>query len=259
MVLRIVKNVSHDVFYNLALEQALFEYFYLKPSAVMIRFWKNAPAAIVGRSQDLLAEVNLEFCAENNIDVARRVSGGGAVYHDLGNLNLSFFISLRSLSKWSIRDIHTAREFLSNEVAKVLANLGYEVTVGNRSSLFLGNNKVSGSGAYFRKNILLHEMTLLLDVDLSLLEQVLNAKPGYSTSRFPSVYSPTTNLTGLSEKRFLSELTYHFSSLFHLPAEIIDLLQKEKNLASYLERTLYRNKDWIIYADRSALPPRLPL
>ncbi len=259
MPLRLIHNYSHNVFLNLAMDHSLFEYHYLNPTPLMIRIWKNEPSVIVGRSQDIHSEVEFSTCVKHNILVARRISGGGTVYHDLGNLNLSFFLFLPSLSSWGVKDISAARSFISTHVARVLQDLGYNVSVGDRNSIFLKDRKISGSGAYFRKNVLLHQMTLLFNANLDLLEKVLKARFNYATKRFPSVYSPTTNLVGLSEDWFISRLVTHFQEVFDSPFEKTSISEKEQNLASYLEKILYRNEKWIMHGDRSALPLRLPL
>ncbi len=258
MAFRLISSHTHDVFHNLAVDHALFEFFYVSPTPIMIRIWKNESSVIVGRSQDIHAEVDFGICTQNNVAIARRISGGGAVYHDLGNLNLSFFLFLPALSSWMVKDINTARSFISSQITRILQDLGFDVTLGDRNSIFLQGKKVSGSGAYFRKNVLLHQMTLLLDVNLELLEEVLKARPKYATKRFPSVYSPTINLSGLSERTFISHLISHFQDLFEPHIEETELLGNEEKLSEYLERTLYRTGEWIMHADRSSLPPKLP-
>ena len=182
-----IEGQSHDPAYNLALEEHLYRsvneghpgYFLL---------WQNAPSIIVGRFQNTAQEVNRPFVEERGIHVVRRISGGGAVYHDLGNVNYSFIVP---------NDEGTPFDFArhARPVIDALAKLGVEAESGGRNDLLIDGRKFSGSAQHMDRRRLLHHGTLLFDSDLSILEQALSVDEEKFTSKgFKSVRSRVTNI-----------------------------------------------------------------
>lgn len=182
-----IEGQSHDPAYNLALEEYLYRsvneghpgYFLL---------WQNAPSIIVGRFQNTAQEVNRPFVEERGIHVVRRISGGGAVYHDLGNVNYSFIVP---------NDEGTPFDFArhARPVIDALAKLGVEAESGGRNDLLIDGRKFSGSAQHMDRRRLLHHGTLLFNSDLSVLEQALNVDEEKFTSKgFKSVRSRVTNI-----------------------------------------------------------------
>lgn len=182
-----IEGQSHDPAYNLALEEYLYRsvneghpgYFLL---------WQNAPSIIVGRFQNTAQEVNRPFVEERGIRVVRRISGGGAVYHDLGNVNYSFIVP---------NDEGTPFDFArhARPVIDALAKLGVEAESGGRNDLVIDGRKFSGSAQHMDRRRLLHHGTLLFNSDLSVLEQALNVDEEKFTSKgFKSVRSRVTNI-----------------------------------------------------------------
>ncbi len=182
-----IEGQSHDPAYNLALEEYLYRsvneghpgYFLL---------WQNAPSIIVGRFQNTAQEVNRPFVEERGIHVVRRISGGGAVYHDLGNVNYSFIVP---------NDEGTPFDFArhARPVIDALAKLGVEAESGGRNDLLIDGRKFSGSAQHMDRRRLLHHGTLLFDSDLSILEQALSVDEEKFTSKgFKSVRSRVTNI-----------------------------------------------------------------
>jgi lipoate-protein ligase A len=182
-----IEGQSHDPAFNLALEEYLYRsvdeghpgYFLL---------WQNAPSIIVGRFQNTAQEVNRPFVEERGIHVVRRISGGGAVYHDLGNVNYSFIVP---------NDEGTPFDFArhARPVIDALAKLGVEAESGGRNDLLIDGRKFSGSAQHMDRRRLLHHGTLLFNSDLSVLEQALNVDEEKFTSKgFKSVRSRVTNI-----------------------------------------------------------------
>ena len=182
-----IEGQSHDPAYNLALEEYLYRsvneghpgYFLL---------WQNAPSIIVGRFQNTAQEVNRPFVEERGIHVVRRISGGGAVYHDLGNVNYSFIVP---------NDEGIPFDFArhARPVIDALAKLGVEAESGGRNDLLIDGRKFSGSAQHMDRRRLLHHGTLLFDSDLSILEQALSVDEEKFTSKgFKSVRSRVTNI-----------------------------------------------------------------
>jgi len=177
--------------YNLALE----EYLLINETEDILLLYINKPAVIIGCNQVVQNEVDLVFCERNNIPVIRRISGGGAVFHDSGNLNYSFILN-RDVQKSSLSD-----EFLL-PIIEVLGKINVEVTVGKRKDLWLnGNFKVSGTASHVTKSKELHHGTLLFNTDLKQLESVLAvSKKNTELKGTASVPSPVQNI-----KEYLTE------------------------------------------------------
>jgi len=143
----------------------------------------------MGRNQDVFSEVDIDFCTSNNIPVFKRLSGGGTVYHDLGNLNFCF-ISNRIQGESPLNTV-----FLQH-IVKVLADLQINAEIGIRKDLWLpGGNKVSGTASHISKKRVLHHGTLLYDADLDLLGKSLSIKIAVKNSRsIASVHSQVINI-----------------------------------------------------------------
>lgn len=152
-----------DPAYNLALEAWLFETYC---QADVLFLWQNKPSVIVGKNQVAQNEVNLALAQELGIPVVRRDTGGGAVYHDLGNLNFSFFTD----------DTPAADSpyvsFLQPLLA-ILRQLGIEADFNGRNDLCVQGRKISGSAARVREGRLLHHGTLLVKSDLAQMDRLL--------------------------------------------------------------------------------------
>ena len=119
--------------------------------------WQNAPAVIIGLNQSAYAEVNLPFLEARGIVLARRVTGGGAVYHDLGNLNYSFITDIGNAEELSIRRF-------TEPVCRALAAMGVEAETSGRNDITVDGKKVSGVAQRISGGRILHHGTLLLDV-----------------------------------------------------------------------------------------------
>jgi lipoate-protein ligase A len=154
---------TNDPYFNLATEEYLLrnhkdDFFFL---------WTSKPAAIVGKHQNTLAEINTRFVYDHNILVARRLSGGGAVYHDQGNLNFTFITN-----EESDKLIDFKRYALP--VIGFLEELGIKATLGTKNEILSGGLKISGNAGHVYKNRVLHHGTLLFNADLRHLRSALS-------------------------------------------------------------------------------------
>lgn len=176
---------SVDPAYNLAFEEYILQN-YRKGDILIL--WQNANAVIVGRNQNADAEINRAFVEENGIKVVRRNTGGGAVFHDLGNLNYSFITDARSLEK------DTLRRFLDPVVA-ALRSMGLDAESSGRNDILVSGKKVSGTAQQLSKGRILHHGTLLFDADTGLLAGALNPDPTkYQSKGIASVRSRVGNI-----------------------------------------------------------------
>ncbi len=161
--------------------------------------WQNAPVVVIGKNQNMYAEVKLDFTEANGILVARRITGGGAVYHDLGNVNYTF---ITSREKVNVLDF----EFFTRPVLKALQGLGIEATLSGRNDLLAkvpGEEsdvyaKFSGNAMTATRDRILNHGTLLFDSDLTVLSKALNPdEEKLRRKAIKSVRSRVTNLKPL--------------------------------------------------------------
>jgi lipoate---protein ligase len=180
-------NDSLNPYFNLAMEEYLMES--LEEGQKYFLLWRNAPSVIIGRHQNTVEEVNAAFIKEKGINVVRRISGGGAVYHDLGNLNFSFIVKDSSAEPYDFSKF-------TMPVVRVLRKLGVMAESNSRNDLAIGGRKFSGNSQYIRRDKLLHHGTLLFDSNLDELENALNVQGDKIESKgVKSVRSRVTNIS----------------------------------------------------------------
>lgn len=181
-----IKNDSTSPFFNLALEEYVIKY--LDPTKDYIILWQNSPSVIIGRNQNTVEEINRQYVKENKINVVRRLSGGGAVYHDLGNLNYTFITQKDDTQGPDFRKF-------TLPVIKALDKLGVKAELSGRNDLVIDGKKFSGNAQYFYQNRVLHHGTLLYDSDLDVVQKVLNVKADKIASKgIKSVRNRVTNI-----------------------------------------------------------------
>ena len=174
----------HDPRVNLALEEWLFS----QTEGDFLRLWQNPNAVVAGKHQNALSECNFWFCRENGIPVIRRISGGGTVFHDLGNVNFSFF---RKIEKEKMIDYDTGL----NLIHQALRIMGFPVEMNERHDLYIGDKKVSGNAQHVRRGRSLHHGTVLYDANLDLLRKSIKRTHGvFEDKSVRSVRSPIANL-----------------------------------------------------------------
>lgn len=175
-----------DPAFNLALEEYVFEQ--MPKDREYFLTWRNDNAIIVGRHQNTAAEINEEFVKEKNIKVVRRLSGGGAVYHDLGNLNFTFIVDARPEQKVDLRKF-------CQPIADTLCALGAKAEVDGRNDILIDGMKVSGNAQYVRQGRVMHHGTILFDSDMTVLSQALRPDPAKAQAKgVKSVRSRVTNV-----------------------------------------------------------------
>ncbi|XP_022076749.2 lipoyltransferase 1, mitochondrial [Acanthochromis polyacanthus] len=184
----VLQSLSTDVHQNLALEDWIDANVDLQHRSVLL-LWRNRPAVVIGRHQNPWAECDLRAMRKAGVALARRRSGGGTVFHDLGNLNLTFFTSKKSYDRK--RNLKVVTEALRNLRPEL------DVRATERLDIVLdGRYKISGTASRLSRQSSYHHCTLLHSADRSSLSAVLRPScPGIHSNATPSVPSPITNLT----------------------------------------------------------------
>jgi len=201
----IIQSTSHSPTFNLAAE----EYLFAESQDEVLFLYVNEPSVIIGSNQAIQNEVDLDFCNENNIQVVRRMSGGGAVYHDEGNINYSFIKNKRS------GEFPLDGDFLQ-PILQVLRELHIDVHIGKRKDLWVtGEYKISGTASHIGKTRELHHGTLLYDADMEKLQKALTPKRIITKIKaIASVPSPVKNLCAyLNEKNLSARSSPQFFKL----------------------------------------------
>lgn len=186
MKLSYLDLTTTDPAHNLAMEQYVFDS--LPRDRAYFMLWQNDNAIIIGKYQNTLAEINQPFVEQHGIRVVRRLSGGGAVYHDLGNLNFTF-----------ITDAGDARELdlklFCLPVVRALERIGIHAEVNGRNDITIDGKKFSGNAQYLKNGRVMHHGTIMFDSDLSVVEQALRVDPSKIQAKgIKSVRSRVTNV-----------------------------------------------------------------
>lgn len=163
--MRYIINNNKNPYYNIALEEYCLmnidvgeDYFIL---------WQNEPSIIVGKNQNTLKEINKKFVEENDVKVVRRISGGGAVYHDLGNLNFTFITRINKGEKTDFKKY-------ARPIIDFLGDLGVEAELSGRNDIIVMGKKVSGNAQRLYRNRFMQHGTLLFDLNMENLANALN-------------------------------------------------------------------------------------
>jgi len=181
-----ILSKNNDVFFNLASE----EYFVKNSGEEIFMLWQSMNSVVVGKHQNTLSEIDYRFVNENNIQVARRLSGGGAVFHGPGNINFTF---IRNGEPGKLVDFN--RFILP--VIEFLGGLGIGLKPGLKNEILLEGKKISGNAEHVYKNRVLHHGTLLFDADLDNLRNSIQTIPG--KYRDKAVQSNRGSIVNISE------------------------------------------------------------
>ena len=223
---------------NLAIE----EYLFSEETDDVFMLWQNEPTVVIGKNQNPFAEINLEILRERGIHIARRITGGGAVYHDLGNVNYTF------ISKAGEGGGLDFARFTS-PIIEALASVGVAATLTGRNDLAIGGLKFSGNAQHEHGGRILHHGTLLFDSDLDVLSSVLCVDEEKIRSKgVKSTRSRVTNLApflphGWSVNDFISLLSDFVIAKFS--PEIIKAPEDYKTEALYKK---YSSDAWLFPA-----------
>ncbi len=231
-------STSNDIYFNLALEQ----FFIHNISDNFLFLWSNSPCVIIGRNQDVYSECNLLNIEKDRIKIARRKSGGGAVYHDLGVL---CFTILKPLNK--SRQIETLKIENFNFIISVLSKFGKVCETNGRNDIICNGKKISGSAFQIENDILCHHGTILINTELGKMDRYLTPDAFKLNKHYVnSVKSRVGNLN-ISKDNLINLLFSTFNEKF-------GFYNRNISLNAFPINSIYRelsNKKWIFGEKRN--------
>lgn len=225
---------------NLAIEEYALKN--LDINETYLLFYINEPSIIIGKNQNTIEEINTEYVEKNGIHVVRRLSGGGAVYHDLGNLNFSF------ITKDDGDSFHNFRKF-TEPVVNALRKMGVNAELSGRNDLLAEGRKISGNAQFSTRGRMFSHGTLLFDSEIESVVSALNVKKDKIESKgIKSIRSRVANISEfLSNKVTIEEfrsllLKNIFEGLDEIPEYV--LTEKDWENIHELSKERYQNWDW---------------
>ncbi|MDD3312141.1 lipoate--protein ligase [Pseudodesulfovibrio sp.] len=235
--MRYIHNRVTDPTFNLAAE----EWLMTRTGDEIFMLWRNQPAVIVGRNQNTLSEIDEDFTRSRGIPVVRRMSGGGAVFHDLGNINFTF---IQNGSPEGGLDFQR----FTAPIQRALLSMGVHAEFSGRNDLLIEGRKFSGNAQHFHRNRVLHHGTLLFASDMTDLSGALRVDPEkYRDKAVKSVRSRVTNISSHLPEPM--EVTAFITALMAFVSGSADqagmALSNEETLAiEQLAEERYRTWDW---------------
>ncbi len=233
---------------NLALEEAIPYNVGKDTSPNTIRFWRNSNAVVIGNFQSAKREVNLDWCNKHRTAVGRRFTGGGAVYHDLGNLNCS--ISVRRDHPLIKTDLEGTFVELSHGVIEGLKLLGAPVRFEPPSGILVNGRKISGGAGALKGGFVFHHCSILVSSDLKMLSEVLSSSE--NSIGEPCVRSAKKAVSNLSIEldreltitEVKDSLIIGFEKAFAIELAKGETTTEERVLAEKLYNEKYSKEEW---------------
>ena len=208
-----IESPSTNPAFNLALEQYVFDR--MDRSQEYFMLWQNDNTVVIGKNQNAFAEVNQKVADAKHISVVRRLSGGGAVYHDLGNLNFTFILNAKDATDLDIR-------LFCQPIAELLRSLNVPAEVNGRNDISIEGKKFSGNSQYLKQGRIMHHGTLMFHSDLSVVADVLNVSADkFQSKAAKSVKARVTNIAPYLPEGF---------TLAQFKALLLKYILKEENV-----------------------------
>ncbi|WP_099157310.1 lipoate--protein ligase [Virgibacillus ndiopensis] len=227
---------------NLALEEYILQNFGEKDTYLL--FYINKPSIIIGRNQNTIEEINTNYVDENGIKVVRRLSGGGAVYHDEGNLNFSF------ITKDDGESFQNFEKF-TKPMVEALNKLGVPAELQGRNDLAAGGRKISGNAMFSTKGRMFSHGTLMFDSEIENVVSALNVKMEKIQSKgIKSIRSRVANISEFLEEKITMDqfkeliLRYVFDVEDVKDVPQYELTEKDWENVHKISKERYQNWDW---------------
>lgn len=235
-----IDSTSYDPYYNLALEEHLFAT--LPEGEQCLMLWQNANTIVVGKNQNTLEEINQAFVEQSNIKVARRLSGGGAVYHDMGNLNFTIIADKENFQRFNFK-------MFVEPIINVLAQYNIKAEFTGRNDLVIEGKKFCGNSQYSKGKRVLHHGCIMLDSNLTNVKNALNVKKEkFESKSVKSVVSRVTTINANAKEPIkmdtFKEALKKYVVLDNQVKEYV-ITPEDEQLITRLQTEKYATWNWI--------------
>jgi lipoate-protein ligase A len=239
MTTLVLQMKDTDPYMNLAAE----EYFLKNYTADIFMIWRSKSAIVVGKHQNALAEINHRYVRENDICIARRLSGGGTVFHDPGNLNFTFIKNVERVDQINY-------QLFTQRIIEILKKLGLEAYEGRHNAIFLDHKKISGSADHVYRRRVLHHGTLLFSSRLDQLQSALKVDLSrFEDKAIQSNRGEVTNISGYLKKEMTIEEFAGFILARIIQTypdhRITELTSQDRQAIDKLKKEKYSQWNWI--------------
>ena len=234
----LIQRHQTNPYFNIAAEEYVLKHF----SEDVFMLWQNEPSVIIGKHQNTLAEINHQYVEKNRIPVVRRISGGGTVFHDLGNLNFTFIKTIHG------EDLVDFKRFI-DPIINVLKELGIDARQEGHNDIRINGLKCSGNAEHVFKNRVLHHGTILFSSDLETLGTALHSEEDRFTGRaVKSRRSPVTNIIShlqvkITLNEFIEKIYKHLISIDQ-HARFYNLTDSDQSEIQKLADQKYTTWEW---------------
>jgi len=234
---RMIEYSSEDPAMNLAIDEAILRSVLENHGPNTLRLWQNPPAVVIGHFQDPKSAASIAECEKLGIRIFRRVSGGGAVYHDYGNVNYSIIVRKPSLTV-GVENVERSYSFFCSGVVEGLDMLSVQAR-NNSGNIVVEGKKISGSAQHRLYDAILHHGTLMVNVDFSTLGRALKIQNPYSI-----LVNLSEILESITIKKTKNAIRKGYEKTCRVNLKTGSLTPNEMRTATSLYQMKYNNRDW---------------
>ncbi len=235
----ILEGHSTNPHLNLAVEKKLFDN--ASPGEIILYLWQNANTVVIGRNQNAYTECNLDNMEKDGVRLARRTTGGGAVFHDLGNMNFSFIMPVEMKTEGIPEKL----------IKKSCERFGIEAEITGRNDIYTNGRKFSGNAFCQTKKTYLHHGTILVNADTQIMKNYLNvSKEKLASKGVKSVAARVINLIevcpDLTIAAFWNAMRESFLEMYQGRVSFKEFDAIEKDPDTEALKNLYASKEWLL-------------